>query len=119
MKLRHFQAHAAVHCRAKNRPHRLDRDMSSNHQASQVLLVASRDDPKRVVSKWPLQSASPIGAFIQRSVFSDFVKIAGMTLGWIARTTLFGSLVRKSEDVIGGLAFLHLSDGSPAGPYAC
>src|SRR5258707_11146974 len=41
--------------RVKSFPSRSDRQLPSNHQTSHVLLVASRYDPKHVVSEWPFQ----------------------------------------------------------------
>jgi hypothetical protein len=41
--------------------------------------------------------ASPAGAFIQTSMSSGVVRTTGIAFGWIAPTSLFGSVVRKAK----------------------
>jgi hypothetical protein len=74
------------------------------------------NDHERIVGngRWSF-SASSVGAH-QVSISSTVVRIAGMAFGWIAPTTLFGSVSKR--EVVGRLAFLYLSDGRPAGPDA-
>src|ERR1700732_339846 len=42
-------------------------------------------------------SASSAGAFIQTSISSRAVRTTGIAFGWIAPTSLFGSVVRKAK----------------------
>src|SRR6202790_907293 len=42
-------------------------------------------------------SASSAGAFIQTSIFSRAVRTTGIAFGWIAPTSLFGSVVRNAK----------------------
>src|ERR1700736_3663726 len=42
-------------------------------------------------------SASSAGAFIQTSISSRAVRTTGIAFGWIARTSLFGSVVRNAK----------------------
>jgi transposase len=45
--------------------------------------------------------ASSVGAVIQQSISSRVVKMTGIAFGWIAPTTLFGSVVRNAKQRIG------------------
>jgi putative flippase GtrA len=69
----------------------------SGRNASLILLFAPGNDHERSANgRWSF-SASSVGAFIQVSISSTVVRIAGMAFGWIAPTTLFGSVVRNAK----------------------
>ena len=63
-------------------------------------------------------SAASAGAFIQTSISSRVVRTTGIAFGWIAPTSLFGSVVRNAEDVVCRLAFLYFPDRGPTRPDA-
>jgi len=88
-------------------------------QAFLVLLFALGDDHQRIVGGWPLKLESFLGRRIHPDI--DFLTRREDDRHCL-RVNRSNYLVRfgrqKREHIIRRLAFLHLSNGGPAGPDA-
>jgi hypothetical protein len=114
-RLLHDGARGSLH----GRPCEALNDRRSGRQASLVLLFAPGDDHQRIVGEWPLKLES----FLSRRTHPDIDFLArreddrhGLRVNCSNYLVRFGR--QKREQIIRRLAFLHLSNGSPAGPDA-